>query len=217
MITNTTRAAITGTTGRSGIDAGGAVSLSAKDTSEINTLAIGVSAAGGGAVGAAVAANVITNTVTTEIDNTDLDTLSSLALTSESAAIIRTLSLGVSYNSVDFDFIVADRCPDGHVITFTLSITANEGSWTTTFNVSVVHVLPPAPPPVLEQCRYQNGTFLTRVQTYTGYDYTMQKSTDLDAWKHVITRAGTGSIIEFEDPNAGNSMRAYYRVFWIKK
>ncbi|MBU4038017.1 MAG: hypothetical protein KKA35_16475, partial [Proteobacteria bacterium] len=97
VITNTTRAAISGQNDiRSDIQALEAVSLSAADSSEINTLAIGVAGTGGGAVGAAIAANVITNTIETEISNTDLLTDATLDLDSESSAIIRTLAIGVS-------------------------------------------------------------------------------------------------------------------------
>ncbi|MBU4319151.1 MAG: DUF4347 domain-containing protein, partial [Proteobacteria bacterium] len=97
VITNTTRAAISGQNDiRSDIYAGGAVEVSAKDSSEINTLAIGVAGSGGGAVGASIAANVITNTIETEISNTDLMTDATLDLDSESSAIIRTLAIGVS-------------------------------------------------------------------------------------------------------------------------
>ncbi len=72
------------------------MTLLAKDASEINTLGIGVSAAGGGAFGAALAVNAITNTLTTKVDKTDLNTLGALSLTSHSAAVIRSLALGAS-------------------------------------------------------------------------------------------------------------------------
>ena len=64
VIANTTRAVIVN---GSDVDATGAVTLSAKDTSTIDALAFGVAASGGAALGAAVAANVITNTVETAI------------------------------------------------------------------------------------------------------------------------------------------------------
>ena len=78
------------------VDATGAVTLSAKDTSTIDALAFGVSGSGGAALGAAVAANVITNKVETAIVGSILDTGSTLSLDSESSAIIRTLVIGVS-------------------------------------------------------------------------------------------------------------------------
>ncbi|MCK4501804.1 MAG: hypothetical protein KAU22_02140, partial [Desulfuromonadales bacterium] len=70
VIANTTRAAISATLDDDGnvvtwsnIDADEAITLSALDSSEINTLAIGVAGTGGVAGGAALAANVIANTV----------------------------------------------------------------------------------------------------------------------------------------------------------
>jgi hypothetical protein len=88
VITNTTRAAITGEeTSRSDIDATGAINLTANDTSEINTLAIGVAGTGGGAVGAALAANVIINSAETLINNSDVDTDSTLIMDSSNSPL----------------------------------------------------------------------------------------------------------------------------------
>ncbi|MCP3849676.1 MAG: hypothetical protein GY694_05490, partial [Gammaproteobacteria bacterium] len=96
-IVTKTRAAISGRTSQSDIDAVGDVQLSASNISEINTLAVGVSASGGGAGGAALAANVITNTIETEISNSVVDiTGGNLDLHSSSSAIIRALTVGVS-------------------------------------------------------------------------------------------------------------------------
>jgi hypothetical protein len=97
VIADTTRASIQGTDlDRSFIDAGGAITLDASDASEINTVAVGVSGTGGGAVGVAMAANVITNSVETLVGDTDLESGSTLSLTSDSSAIIRALAVGVS-------------------------------------------------------------------------------------------------------------------------
>ncbi|BCS96179.1 hypothetical protein DSLASN_18110 [Desulfoluna limicola] len=103
VIDNTTRAAISATLDddgnvvtRSDVDADEAITLTATDSSEINTLAVGVAGTGGVAGGAALAANVITNRIETEISDSEVDTDTSLALTSSSSAIIRTLAIGVS-------------------------------------------------------------------------------------------------------------------------
>ena len=79
-----------------GRDAGGAVTISAKDSSTVDSLAFGVSASGSTAVGVAMAANLIVNTIETLVAGTTLDTDSSLSLNSESSAIIRTLAIGVA-------------------------------------------------------------------------------------------------------------------------
>lgn len=97
VIANTTRASIQGTdTARSSIDAVGDITLAAYDSSEINTLAIGVAGTGGGAVGVGIAAASIANSTVTEVSDTDLSTDSALAMTAESGSIIRTLGIGVA-------------------------------------------------------------------------------------------------------------------------
>jgi len=45
---------------------------------------------------------------------------------------------GATDESSDFDFIVDDSCPDGHVAQFSLVITADEGSWSDSFTITVV-------------------------------------------------------------------------------
>ena len=103
VVTNTTRAAISATKDEDGnvlqgsdVSAGGGITLSALDESEINSVAVGVSATGGGAVGAAVAANIITNTTETEVSDSGVETSGSLVLDADSSSIIRTLAVGVS-------------------------------------------------------------------------------------------------------------------------
>lgn len=97
VIANTTRASIQGTdTARSSIDAVGDITLAAYDSSEINTLAIGVTGTGGGAVGVGIAAASIANSTVTAVSDTDLSTDSALAMTAESGSIIRTLGIGVA-------------------------------------------------------------------------------------------------------------------------
>ncbi len=112
---------------RSDVDAADKVTISAKDTSQINTIAIGVSASGGGAVGVALAANVIANTVGTFVTGSTLDTDSSLGMTSESSAIIRSLAIGVA-GSGGFAVQVTAM---GNVIANTVTSTISAGSMVT--------------------------------------------------------------------------------------
>ena len=78
------------------VEADGAIAVTAGDSSTIDALAFGVSAAVGGAIGAALAANVIANTIESGIAGSVVNTDSSLAMTSESSAVIRALAIGVS-------------------------------------------------------------------------------------------------------------------------
>jgi hypothetical protein len=97
VITNTTRASIRGTEAkRSRIESAGDISLDACDSSEINTLAIGVSGTGGGAVGVGIAAAVIANSTVTEVSDTTLITGTTLAMDALSSSVIRSLGIGVS-------------------------------------------------------------------------------------------------------------------------
>ncbi len=94
VITNTTRAAVTS---GSNVDAAGAVSISAEDTSVVDALSFGVSGTGGVAVGVAISTNVIANTIETAVSGSTLDaTAGGIDLTSESSAVIRALAIGVS-------------------------------------------------------------------------------------------------------------------------
>jgi hypothetical protein len=138
VITNTTRAAIVGqeiadTMVRSDVDADDAITLSANDSSEINTLAIGVSASGSGAVGAALAANVIVNTVAAEIGDSDVDTDASLAMTADSSAIIRTAAVGVSASGT----VAVQLTVMGNVIANDVSATISDSTVTATGNISL--------------------------------------------------------------------------------
>ncbi len=79
------------------MDAAGAVSISAKDTSVVDALSFGVSGTGGVAVGVAISTNVIANTIETAVSGSTLDaTAGGIDLTSESSAVIRALAIGVS-------------------------------------------------------------------------------------------------------------------------
>ena len=104
-ITNTTRAAIVSEEDADGTDsaihAADSVTLSATDSSQINSVAIGVSRSGGGAVGAAIAVNAVGNSTETEVSGTVLETAGSLSLNATTGAVIRTLAVGVS-GSVGF-------------------------------------------------------------------------------------------------------------------
>jgi hypothetical protein len=81
----------------SDLDVEGNVDLTAKDSSTIDGISIGVAASGGGAGGAAIAANVITNNVRTAINNGSSAIIDgSLSLSAESSSIVRTIAVGVS-------------------------------------------------------------------------------------------------------------------------
>ena len=97
VINNTTRAAITDyevidtdgitvlTTYTSDVDSVGSVSITAADSSEINSFAIGLSGAGGGSLGSGIATNEIENTVEALIESADIDIVNGgLALLAES-------------------------------------------------------------------------------------------------------------------------------------
>ncbi|TFH17573.1 MAG: hypothetical protein E4H02_02555, partial [Lentisphaerales bacterium] len=97
VVTNSVEARIVDEEGTgSVIDAGGAVILSAANTSTIDAMAFGVAGTGGGAVGVGLSANVITNTTSTGIIGSTVESDSTVSLSSVSSAIIRTLSIGVS-------------------------------------------------------------------------------------------------------------------------
>jgi hypothetical protein len=81
--------------GESDVDATGAVTLSAKDTSVIDALAFGASVSGAAAAGMGVALNDIANTIRSVIDSSVVDTASSLTMTAESSSVIRMLVIGV--------------------------------------------------------------------------------------------------------------------------
>src|SRR5208283_386720 len=84
----------------SAVKTAGAVTISAEDSSTIDAIAFGVSGSGGAAIGAALSANVITNKIETFITGSTLGTgsspVSSLSMTAESSAVIRSVTLGVS-------------------------------------------------------------------------------------------------------------------------
>lgn len=59
---------------------------------------------------------------------------------------------------------------------------------------------------------FTNGIWQTKFGTYTGWNYTLQRSTDLISWSDAsATVPGTGSIMTFSDTNALTS-QAFYRI-----
>ena len=99
------------------MSAGGAISLTANDASQIDALAFGV-AVGGGAAGMAVAVNVIANTIEANIENSTVQTSSTLSQTAESSAIIRTLVIGASAGGFGLSVTVV-----GNLVTNTVEAT----------------------------------------------------------------------------------------------
>ncbi|MFA5028798.1 MAG: hypothetical protein WC713_13085, partial [Candidatus Methylomirabilota bacterium] len=97
VLTGETRASLEGETGKiTTINAGGDVTLSASDTSDLNTIAFTVAAAGKTAVGAAGAVNIITNTVVSEISGSTVTSGGDVSLSAISTPIIRSLGIGAS-------------------------------------------------------------------------------------------------------------------------
>ena len=47
------------------------------------------------------------------------------------------LSAGASDTGVDYDFDVSSNCPAGTVLTFNVTLTADEGTWNCSFNITV--------------------------------------------------------------------------------
>ena len=81
------------------LDAGGAMTILAKNSSTIDTLSFGV-AAGGVGVGVALSANVIVNWTEALISGSTVTDASSLSVLSESSAIIRSLAVNVGAGGV---------------------------------------------------------------------------------------------------------------------
>ena len=81
------------------LDAGGAITILAKNSSTIDALSFGV-AAGGVGVGVALSANVIVNWTEALISGSTVTDASSLSVLSESSAIIRSLAVNVGAGGV---------------------------------------------------------------------------------------------------------------------
>ncbi len=96
VIVDTTEAMIENAGGSYSVDASGALSITANDKSEIDALAIGVAASGGGAVAAGLSANVIVNTIEAEVTGSTVDTGSTFTESATSSEIIRALAVGVA-------------------------------------------------------------------------------------------------------------------------
>ncbi|MFO7964214.1 MAG: LEPR-XLL domain-containing protein [Desulfobacterales bacterium] len=85
---------------RAKVKATGNVTLSADNTSTIDAIAVGLSAAGGGAVGAAASENHIHNSVLTSISQSDVDSsYGSIGLSSESSDVVRSFAAGVAVST----------------------------------------------------------------------------------------------------------------------
>ena len=93
VIANTTKALISE---QSDVEAAGAVSLSADDSSIIRTAGISVSGSGAVAVGALIGANVISNNVVSEISGSEVRSDSTLDITASNTSNILSLTTGVA-------------------------------------------------------------------------------------------------------------------------
>jgi hypothetical protein len=89
---------------KSDVDASGDITLTAKDSSSIDSWSVGVTGSGGVAVGVAMAVNAVANTIEAAVAGspdydsgvTTVDTTGSLSLDAESSAVIRSLGVGVA-------------------------------------------------------------------------------------------------------------------------
>ena len=95
-IKNMIEASIADVDGPLSIDAGGSVILSADDTSTIDSISIGLAAAGGGAAGAAVSKNFIGNTVLAEIAGSMVESDSLVSVMASTSPVIRSFAAGVA-------------------------------------------------------------------------------------------------------------------------
>ena len=69
-------------------------------------------------------------------------------------------------------------------------------------------------PPVVRNLAgaLSNGVWQAQFGTYTGWTYTLERSTDLISWSAVSASAsGTGNILTLSDTNPP-AARAFYRV-----
>jgi hypothetical protein len=77
------------------VQATGNIELSAADSSTVDSIAVGLSAAGGGALGAAVSKNTINNGVHTAITSSTVSSSGNISLLSRSIPVIRSFAAGV--------------------------------------------------------------------------------------------------------------------------
>ncbi len=129
VIVDTTSAVITNST----VHAAGAVSITAKDTSTIDALVVGVAASGVVAVEVPIVVNDITNTTEAKVTNSTLSTSSSLALLAESRNVIRAISVGVSASGT----VAVSVAGLGNAITNTLTAKIGGSTITAASGVSV--------------------------------------------------------------------------------
>ena len=159
VISDTTEALIvdSGTAGAP-VSAGGAITLTANDGSQINALSFDV-AVGGGAAGLAVAVNTIVNTIEANVEDSTVQG-ASLSQTAESQAIIRTLVIGVSGGGASFGLTAV-----GNVIHNTVEAEITGDSTVTTsgaINLTAEDIAPSTIPswtvPTNDQSTYNSGT-----------------------------------------------------------
>ncbi len=96
VIADTTEALIVNNGGiQSNVSAGGTVTMTALDSSEIDAISLNVAGTGAVAVGVSLSGNVIANTVEAEITDSNV-TAGGLSMTAEASEIIRSLAVGVA-------------------------------------------------------------------------------------------------------------------------
>ena len=140
------------------MSAGGPISLTANDASQIDALAFGV-AVGGGAAGMAVATNVIANTIEANIEDSTVQTSSTLSQTAESSSVIRTLVIGASAGGFGLSVTVV-----GNLVTNTVEATITGSTVTAagTVTLSAEDIAPSTIPswimPSSDQSDYNSGT-----------------------------------------------------------
>ena len=140
------------------MSAGGPISLTANDASQIDALAFGV-AVGGGAAGMAVATNVIANTIEANIENSTVQTSSTLSQTAESSSVIRTLVIGASAGGFGLSVTVV-----GNLVTNTVEATITGSTVTAAGTVTLLaeDIAPSTIPswimPSSDQSDYNSGT-----------------------------------------------------------
>ncbi|NLX97528.1 MAG: cadherin-like domain-containing protein, partial [Rhodopirellula sp.] len=113
VIADSTSATITNST----VDAGGAVSLKARNVSTIDAIVIGVAASGTAAIEIPIVVNDISNTTEATITDSTLTTDSNLTLDAESCNVIRAISVGISGSGA----LAVTVAGLGNVITNTLT------------------------------------------------------------------------------------------------
>jgi len=124
----------------------------------------------------------------------ELSTSDSYVTISDSSESYGDIAAGGSAPcTADYDFTVSSSCPDGHVITFNLAITADEGSWSDSFTVTV-HGSGPS-----DDAYEENDTLAT------AYDFTSERT-----WLSTIAGLGVQADDDWYEINVSPS--GYERV-----